>query len=188
MQKGQRATASSGSPASSAQRKFATGVEQVKRLLAEADAFEQRNAYVFRHEVESRSPQHVAYRCFATEQEAPPDDWLLLAGEAIQDLRSSLDHLVYAASGGQDRTQFPIFTSADTFKEKAARMLQGVPESIRAVIERAQPYHNSASNPSQAMLEQLRLLSNLDKHRTLATVASAVQHEGIGLPTGVSVT
>jgi hypothetical protein len=37
------------------------------------------------------------------------------------------------------------------------------------------------------MLEQLRVLSNLDKHRTLATIASAVVHEGVGTPTGVSI-
>jgi hypothetical protein len=83
----------------SAQRKFLRGVEQVRDLLAQADAFEQRNAYVFRAEVESRSAQHVTYRCFAVEQEAPPDEWSLLAGEAIQNLRASLDHLVWPAHG-----------------------------------------------------------------------------------------
>jgi hypothetical protein len=62
-----------------------------------------------------------------------------------------------------------------------------VPDSIRSTIEKAQPYNSFAPDPGQAMLEQLRLLSNRDKHKTLATVASAVEHEGVGLDYGVSV-
>jgi hypothetical protein len=172
----------------SAQRKFLRGVEQVKQLSAKADAFENRQAYRFRTAIESRSSHQITYRCFAVEREAPPEDWPLLAGEAIQNLRSALDHIVYAASGGQDWTQFPIFTNPGKFKEKASRMLQGVPEPVRETIEKAQPYRTYPPAPAQAMLEQLRVLSNLDKHRTLTTIASAVVHEGVGTPTGVSIT
>lgn len=175
-------------PKTSAQRKFFRGVEQVRRLSAEADAFERRDAYQFRTEIESRSSRQITYRCFAVEREAPPEDWPLLAGEAIQNLRASLDHIVYAASGGKDWTQFPIFTDPGKFKEKAPGMLQGVSALVRTTIENAQPYRTYAPDPAQAMLEQLRVLSNLDKHRTLATIASAVQHEGVGTPTGVTIT
>jgi len=174
-------------PRSSAQRKFARGVEQVKRLSAEADGFEDRNAYLFRAEVHSRSPHKIEYRCFAVEQEPPPDEWPLLAGKAIQNLRSALDHLVYAASRGRSGTQFPIFTDPGRFEAEKARMLPGVPATVRAAIENAQPYRTAPRAPGRAMLEQLRWLSNLDKHRTLATVASAVQHEGVGVPKGVGI-
>ena len=164
------------------------GVEQARQLLAEADAYERRDAYVFRAEVESRSTQQITFRCFATEHEAPADDWPLLAGEAIQNLRASLDHIVYAASGEQEMTQFPICITADQFKNQAAGMLTGVPASVRATIEKAQPYNDYPPDPAETMLEQLRLLSNLDKHRTLATVVGAVQHEGVGSPDGVTIT
>jgi hypothetical protein len=175
-------------PKTSAQRKFFRGVEQVRQLLAEADAYEKRDAYVFRVDVESRSLREITCRCFAVEQEAPPEEWPLLAGEAIQNLRAALDHLVYAASGGEERTQFPIFTDSATFEEKAPAMLQGVPDSVRATIEKAQPYHNFPPAPSQTMLEQLRVLSNLDKHRTLAAIASSVVREGVGTRTDVKIT
>src|SRR4051794_1704160 len=115
----------------SAQRKFMRGVEQIKTLSGEADAFENRNAYVFRTEVESRTTHEIRYRSFAIEREAPCDEWPLLAGEAIQNIRSALDHLVYAASGGRSRSQFPIFTDPCEFQVLGGRMLQGVPESIR---------------------------------------------------------
>jgi hypothetical protein len=174
-------------PKTSVQRKFIRGVEQVRQLLAEADAFEKRDAYVFRADVESRSTHEITYRCFAVEREAPPDEWPLLAGEAIQNLRSALDHMVYAASGEHDWTQFPIFTDPAAFEKKGPDMLQGVPDSVRATIERAQPYHNFPPAPRQTMLEQLRVLSNRDKHRTLATVATGVVREGVGTRTDVKI-
>jgi hypothetical protein len=37
------------------------------------------------------------------------------------------------------------------------------------------------------MLEGLRVPSNRDKHRTLATIASAVQHEGVGTRADVEI-
>lgn len=37
-------------------------------------------------------------------------------------------------------------------------------------------------------MEQLRTLSNLDKHRTLTAVATAIAHEAVGIPEGVDVT
>jgi hypothetical protein len=88
---------------SSAHRKLLHGVEHARRLLAEADAFTKADAYLFRTEVESQSPQEIRYRAVAIEQEAPPDGWPLLAGDAIQNLRSALDHAVYATSDGATR-------------------------------------------------------------------------------------
>ena len=171
----------------SAQRKFMRGVDQVRRLLGEADAFENCDAYVFRTEVEARSTHAITYQSFAVERKAPSDEWPLLAGEAIQNIRSALDHMVYAASGGQSRTQFPIFTDPVEFEKKAPGMLVGVPDSVRETIEKAQPYRDYPPDPAQTMLEQLRVLSNLDKHRTLATVVSAVHREGVGTQTGVNI-
>jgi len=164
------------------------GVGQVRRLLDEADAFEKRDAYLFRTEVESRSIHAITYKSFAVEREAPSEEWPLLAGEAIQNVRSALDHMVYAASGRQDWTQFPIFTDPNEFERRAPGMLAGVSDSVRATIEKAQPYLDYPPDPAQCMLEELRVLSNLDKHRTLATVVSAVHREGVGTQTGVNIT
>jgi hypothetical protein len=175
-------------PTTSAQRKFARGVEQVRQLLAETDAFERRNAYTFRVEIEARSTNQIRYRGLAVEHEAPPDAWPLLAGEAIQNLRSALDHMVYTASGERSRTQFPIFKDACEFQVLGSRMLKGVPDPVRATIENAQPYQTNPNAPARAPLELLHVLSNRDKHRTLATIASAVQHEGVGISEGVNIT
>lgn len=165
----------------SAQRKFARGVEQVKTLRREAETFENANAYVFRPKIESRSANHIKYRCFAVEREAPDEDWPLLAGEALQNLRHSLDHAVCArVKRPTTRTQFPIFKDPCEFQVTGTPMIKGVPQPIRAGIENAQPYRVLPNAPAQAPIEWLRTLTNCDKHRTLATVASAVQHEAVG--------
>jgi hypothetical protein len=172
---------------SSAMRKFLRGVEQSKALRTEALAFENGNAYVFREEVETRTPQHRIHRIYACERKPVPEHWPLLAGEAIQNLRASLDHVVYAVSG-LEYSSFPICTTPGRFKRASTSRLRGIPASMRATIERAQPYRTSPTAPTRDPLEQLRTLSNIDKHRTLATVAAAVQHEGVGTNEGIEIT
>jgi hypothetical protein len=171
----------------STRRKLARGVEHVKTLRAEIEAYENGLAYRFEWDTDRRSATQIEYRCFAVEGEWMPDHWPLLAGEAIQNLRSSLDHFVFAASGCQDHTQFPILTDPLKFGRKARGMLPGIPPETRQSIERSQPYHEAPEAPTRVALEQLRMLSNLDKHRVLATFATAVVHEGVGVPDGARI-
>lgn len=172
---------------SSARRKLGRGVEHVGKLLAEASAFEGREAYAFECEVDRVSSHEQIHRCFAVEREPVPEEWPLLAGEAIQNLRSALDHLIYGASGNNERSQFPIFTDAGAFAKRGQRMVAGVPTQMLEWIEATQPYRVAPQSPDQDLLEGLRVWSNVDKHRTLATLASAVMHESIGVNTGVAI-
>jgi hypothetical protein len=66
-------------------------------------------------------------------------------------------------------------------------MLQGVPQPMRALIEETQPYRTLPDGPQFDALERLRTLSNIDKHRTLATVVSAIQMEYVGVGEGVTI-
>ncbi len=170
---------------SSAARKFARGVEQVRTLLTEVSSYENRNAIAFSSELERPGPNQILLRSFAAEREAQPEHWPLLAGEAVQNLRAALDHSVYAASGGEERTQFPIHKSAEAFAACPSSWLKGVPEATVAAIERSQPYHLAPQKPTAEPLYVLRELSNADKHRVLATVTTAVQHEAIGIGEGI---
>jgi hypothetical protein len=172
----------------SAQRKLKRGVEHVQTLCREADAFEDGEAYFFESERELRSAQEAEYRCFAVQRKEMPTHWPLLAGEAIQNLRSALDHLVFEKSGGNRRTQFPIFTDRCEFQVLSPRYLKGVPEATRASIEEAQPYRYMPEDTAHHPLAQLSALSNLDKHRVLTTFVSAVTNEGVGIPSGAELT
>ena len=173
----------------SAQRKLDRGVEQVKTLRSEAEAFVDADAYRFRVDGERRSPKELFCRCFAVERYAPPPHWPLLAGEAVQNLRSALDHAVWsvASKRDRDRTQFPIFTDPCEFQVLGARMLKGVPKPIRALIEEAQPYRRLPQRPALHALEWLRTLSNIDKHRALHTVAAFVSNEFIGIGSDIDI-
>lgn len=166
----------------SAQRKLKRGIEHVETLCGETSAFEDGDAYLFEAERELRSPQEAVYRCFAVERKPPPGHWPLLAGEAIQNLRSALDHLVYEKSGGNRQTQFPIFTDACEFQVLGGRMMKGVPKAVRASIESVQPYRFMPEDAAQHPLALLSALSNLDKHRVLATIVCSVTNEGAGIP------
>ena len=174
---------------SSAQRKLARGIEHVQTLQGEAAEFLDEDAYVFSVERERRSAQKIAHRCFATEIKPTPDHWPLLAGEAIQNLRSSLDHAVYALVPKRKRgaSGFPIYTDTCEFQVLGRKLIPRIPTPIAALIENAQPYRHSPQAPSRDSLEILRTLSNIDKHRTLATIACAVELEYIGFGVGVSI-
>ena len=172
----------------SAQRKLKRGIEQVKALCGETATFEGARAYLFESEGEPRSSQEIVYRCFAVQQEPMPLHWPLLAGEAVQNLRSALDHLIYEKSGGNEQTQFPIFINPDDFASRGAKRMKGVPRSLQTIIESHQPYRHVPGEPSRDPLAELRTLSNRDKHKVLATVVSAVTREAVGKPEGVELT
>jgi hypothetical protein len=178
---------------SSAQRKLARGVEQIKTLEAETGAFVQSEAYVFDTKRERRAPNQIACQCFATERHAPPDHWPLLAGEIIQNLRSALDHSVWAAwdavdsnTGDGDHTQFVLCNRPADFNKRGWR-LEGIPCAVQAVVKRSQPYERFPQAPARDTLAILGALSNADKHRALRTVASVVSLEYIGADNGVKI-
>lgn len=174
-----------GAHQSSAQRKLARGINHVNTLCDEVRTFERRNAYEPSVERHVRSPKEIEFKVTAIENLRPKDEWSLVAGEAIQSLRSALDHAVYAiAKKNRSRCQYPIFIDACEFQVRGRPLIAGVPKPIRALIEEAQPYKTQPAKPALAPLAILNSLSNLDKHRNLTTVATAVPFQYIGLGEG----
>lgn len=104
----------------------------------------------------------------------PPETYfgmrlLVLLGEVCYNLRSALDYLVYELaildSGvEQDGTQFPLEDLKERFTGNAPRMLKGLNPAHVAAIERLQPFNGCA------WAQQLRDISNPDKHRHLVIV------------------
>lgn len=152
----------------SAQRKLKRGIEHVRTLLDEVRSYEEADAYLFSSEREVRSEAQAVYRCFATRQAAMPMHWPLLAGEAIQNLRFALDHLVYEKSGGRSSTSFPIFTARGEYEEKAPGRLKGVSEEVKDRIARFQPFRFMPEDASHHPLAQLSALSNRELSRALS--------------------
>ncbi|MBK8295135.1 MAG: hypothetical protein IPK93_10315 [Solirubrobacterales bacterium] len=153
--------------------------------MREIELFEDDDAYLFETDFEVIDEGQIRCVSQAIERIGIPASWSLLAGEAVHNLRSSLDHAVYAHATRNERSQFPIADTEKDFEEWSGRMLKGVPRSLREIIERAQPYQHSGGAVWADHLRWLRELSNADKHRELAAVASAVQHEFVGVADGV---
>jgi hypothetical protein len=108
--------------------------------------------------------------------EQPPLRLSLIAGDAIQNMRSALDHLVVelatAEYGGplpheiESKLAFPITTCRDKFRAARKRSrLTCVPARAQAVIQRLQPYRRGDYRTD--LLWVLQELSNIDKHRRL---------------------
>ncbi len=120
---------------------------------------------------------------FADDQ--PPARMALVAGDVIQNLRNSLDHLIGElarfASGGylmpkvEQALQFPITTNKQNFTAERRRGRLGcVPPRTQAAIQRLQPYR-SGDAMERHPLYVLQELSNIDKHRKLPLLLSVVQ-------------
>lgn len=110
----------------------------------------------------------------------------LVAGDALHNLRSALDHLVWQlveAAGNMPtrETAYPIFKDASAahkfFQKSKAKpdpKIKGVPGAAVQLIEATNPYQGG-NNQLWAVHE----LNNIDKHRLLITVATESRHMAI---------
>jgi hypothetical protein len=115
----------------------------------------------------------------------PPGDLSLPLGDAIHNLRSVLDHIVYALvlanpnrplGTPNDATMFPICDTLEGYRrqvDKRGRLRGVLPDAV-TVIDRAQPYHrrNAAGRHRRHPLWVLNALENIDKHRRLALIGN----------------
>jgi hypothetical protein len=108
------------------------------------------------------------------------DDFALSVGDAAHNVRSALDHIVFAFANrpltpSEERSiQFPITSKSANFQQRRHIWLPGVPLRVRSLIEQLQPYHRRKW-PDTKMLGQLQAIDNWDKHRRLSITANRVK-------------
>lgn len=112
----------------------------------------------------------------------PPVSVAAIAGDAIQNLRSALDHLAYqlvlvgtGSSGPFNYVYFPIADSAAKYKSKRNDQLRGARSDAIHAIDATKPYRGGND-----ALWLIHSLNNIDKHRLLVTVGSALQSVDLG--------
>jgi hypothetical protein len=136
--------------------------------------------YIIRKKVNADGSRHSLF--IETVKTDPPlDRWSVVIGDCIHNLRSALDHFVYAAAiheTGQEPPvdkkilQFPITDDPTEFSKQSWRV-RSLGAGVRAEIERVQPYNRR--HPSlPPLLSLLRDLDDFDKHRLLNIVVSQV--------------
>ena len=127
---------------------------------------------------QEKDPERPDYFSAYVTMERPPINIALLIGDALHNLRGTLDHLAYTLAERYTgsplpddiakHSEFPIFRTLE--QERIQRKIRGMHPDAQAIIEQLQPYQAGA-DWAKDPLWMLHELSNLDKHRLLLTNA-----------------
>ena len=111
-----------------------------------------------------------------------PPDIMLITGDAIHNLRSALDHLIYQCGilSGLTEVQcrllyFPICESAEKYKTQARGKIKGIRKDIAKEIGAIEPYQGGNGD----ILWRLHALSLREKHRLLLTLVIYLDKWGV---------
>jgi hypothetical protein len=113
--------------------------------------------------------------------------WAAIIGNCASDLRSALDHIIYAIAVGESGTDPPpdhrrlMFPIADTNREwkKVRDRIRTLSGPVRAVVQNQQPYiRRQANNP----LSVLGAINDQDKHRSILVGASLMKEAECKFP------
>jgi hypothetical protein len=119
--------------------------------------------------------------------------WTMIVGDFINNVRSALDHLIYAVAKHETRNNpapkieslsFVIADTPEDFKEWSRTRLKGLSRGILDAIEKVQPYR-SLHPVMPHILGILRDFSNADKHRLLRLANAGIVQAKIQMLTPI---
>jgi hypothetical protein len=122
----------------------------------------------------------------------PLRDWGLMAGDVVHALRSALDNLAYAlevahsgppADPKKVRVQFVICDDVKDW-ESVFYHIKRLSPAAQATIKGLQPYNRTDPNKIHS-LSVLRDLANVDKHRELLLVLTAINRAALTVSTAL---
>ena len=132
-----------------------------------------------------RFDPEVGRLSLTTKTEIPiPDKLPCIVGDAIHNLRATLDHAYFAVlirfTPREDNLQFPVWRLGDNSKESVLgrRMVKLAPKEVRTAIEDCEPYPGG-----RYKIHELDVMDVRDKHRlpVLLSRASGIQAAAINL-------
>lgn len=115
--------------------------------------------------------------------EALPDSISLIAGDAVHNIRSALDHFTYSVAAHPDRTTaFPVWSTskatpptAAQWRKEVQRRAHGTPPDLIEALVKLEVWETGRDS----LLWAIHELDRVDKHRLLLSIA--VAHTGIYL-------
>jgi len=170
-------------PKASHRVKFDRAKEHLNELNARLNVWRKEDANALFAEID---PTNANYQIvYFNNAEIPLERFSPLIGDAAQNFRASLDHLVFdlglSYSGTlkkQERTdsKFPIVLSKEQFTTAKGKALSAVSPEACAVIEGLQPYNTDhpVIGSRGDYLWQLHKLAIADKHHSLSVVAAMI--------------
>jgi hypothetical protein len=146
----------------------------IEELIDAIDAYHAKDPYVARLERGNEERQYVLRSYFTHE---PPEYLPAIIGDCLQNMRMSLEHLVWALAKqelGRDpgHTAFPICKTREEFEGRGKKGIKHLPERAQMVIGSLQPYRTDGEDPESAPLAQLNEYANIDRHRQLSVIYS----------------
>lgn len=126
----------------------------------------------------------------------PADEWALLFGDAIHNVRAALDGIVWEfahldgqAPSNPNALSFPIVDDEKKWQGAVDRNLQGVPADLVERVRAAQPFVVPDLDNSISWLKALSRLDNDDKHRGVIVAVPIIEYvsiEGLGVQLGAA--
>jgi hypothetical protein len=161
--------------------------ENAQNVRNEILAYNQRYPYSL---IDKVNPDSTRYSLILRINEpAPFQRWTLIFADAVNNLRTALDYLVYAVAVCESRKsppphelrlRFPLTDSEDAFDEEVrTRRLGDLSNTTVSKIKSLQPY-NRPHDKLPPLLGVLRDLNNTDKHRLLRLTFGAMMQANIG--------
>lgn len=156
--------------------KLARAFIQANELCDQIEKWSSQNKIKFKCELREN---RLGYKIVVADFESPEllEEWGILIGEYMHNLRSSLDNLAYAlARTKQDppenpnKISFPIFQDETEYNKKTKAILhQQLPLDAANLIEKLQPFQRAnpdvEGEPHTDALVLLQWFNNVDKHR-----------------------
>lgn len=148
--------------------KVERAAENINLLNSAVGRFFETGPYEIVGEFDAECSQYV-WSVKITQQ--PPLELGVMLGEAVHNLRSALDLLVWQlvllnAGVPSRENYFVVARSKAEFDRRAGVRLQGIADAHFAFIEKLQPYH-AGGRADGHFLVLLSWLSNTDKHRVI---------------------
>jgi hypothetical protein len=152
--------------------------EHLARLQEQVSIFFESEPYYFVVEHNTDSREHNAYVRLVGR--APFNQWALIVGDIVHNMRSALDNAVYeigVRESGEDVPPgskvlaMPIFDDAKGYEQRGRWRIESLGDEARTIIEAIQPYRHP-NGVHGSGLWALHEIDNADKHRILQVVAT----------------
>jgi hypothetical protein len=109
-----------------------------------------------------------------------PDRLQIVAGEAIHQMRSALDHFAAQLAGSEwhTGTEFPIQINRPEKPDEIGRFerkIKGFSPDAKTLVKRLQPYKVPPERREELLPTILKRLNNRDKHRALLVTAAVAK-------------